>query len=178
MLNSPVIRIYRVEKDTESLKQYIRAEIKDLKKIISAHPQDYNAYSILSEEYFSLGNIDSTELYAKQALNLDTTNVNAINNLATIYGIEKKYSSSIQLNKTAIKMHPEMALPNTNVGLAYMYMGKNDSAVYYLKKAIQVDPSYSPTYEIISIVYKAMHQKDSLAKYLQIAKRNNPAFNP
>ena len=164
------------EKDPAKKKEILAQAISYLNKSLAIYPDFREPQADLGAAYFRNGQYDSAEIHAKRALDLSPNNMDALNNLASVYGVEKKYPQAIELYKIAIKTDPEKVLPYTNTGLTYLNLGKFDSAVYYLKRAISVNPNYSSSFEILASAYHAAGISDSAKKYELIAQKNNHEF--
>jgi len=176
VLNSSILSIYKVEKDTASQRQYRNAEIFKLERFIAANDDDYYLHYVIGSLFFRNSQYDSAENHIKWALKLKPGNIEAINNLSMIYGAKGKYADVVALNKIIIQQYPDNVVPYTTTGLAYMFSAKYDSAIYYLQEAVSVNPDYNASFEILAITYKKINKQDSARKYETIAQLRNPAF--
>lgn len=78
--------------------------------------------------------------YYEQAIKLDPTYPEAINNLGTIYYSRKSYRRAIKLYRRALKLAPESASIYSNLGTAFFARKKYKQAAETYQKALALDP--------------------------------------
>lgn len=164
------------EKDPAKQQAILKDAITYLNKSLAIYPDFREAQADLGAAYFRTAQYDSAEFYGKKALAQIPDNIDAINNLAAVYGTEKKYAQCIELYEREMKIAPDKAYPFTNAGLSFFFAGNFDSGAYYLYKAIAVDPSVNASYEILASAYQTKGLPDSARKYEALARKNNPGF--
>jgi tetratricopeptide (TPR) repeat protein len=78
--------------------------------------------------------------YYEQAIKLDSTYPEAINNLGTIYYSKKSYRRAIKLYRRALKLAPESASIYSNLGTGYFARKNYKQAAEAYQKALTLDP--------------------------------------
>ena len=99
LFNSLILCVYKIEKDSLSLKQYSMAKMTYYRKKLATNPNDYETLSHIGDDFYRNANYDSCEVYYKRALDINSNSSAQINNLATIYMLVKKYPEAIDLFK-------------------------------------------------------------------------------
>ncbi len=178
VLNSPVLTVFRMDKDPLKQRALILQEIANLKKAFWMYPTDGNSHIQMGNLYGYIGENDSAEAYYVKAIAINPKSQLAMSSLAQLCFTNKQYERSIDLNRKIIALNPTFAITYANAGISFLYTGKVDSAIRYSQKAISLDPYFIGSYEILAHAYKAINQPDSVRKYAAVARANDPGFAP
>lgn len=165
------------EKDTAKQKKLQDMAIAYLNKAIAIFPDNKSAQSDLGASYFSRAQYDSAEIHMKYVLELDPSNMAALNNLATVYLFTKKYRQSIDLYRKAIASNPNSEKLVTwyyNIGCDYLNAGQFDSAAYYLQKTIAMNPAYPGANMQLGVSYFQAKRYDLAGQCFSKILASNP----
>ena len=177
VLNSSVLSVFRLEKDTAKQRQFTLEDISILSKFLAMNPDNEVALVNLGYYFFSVSRYDSAEFYDTRVTRLYPNNSMALDNLVTLYVTLKKFPETLQTLKKCIKVNPKDAEKYLDVGSCFLALNKYDSALYYYYKGAAMDPQYNNiSYGDIAITYKKSGNPDSAKKYEAIAQKYNPGF--
>jgi predicted O-linked N-acetylglucosamine transferase (SPINDLY family) len=91
-------------------------------------------------------NLESAELYLKQALRLQSNNPHVLRLLGVIAAQRKQYSEALKHLNAALKVLPKNALALSNLGNVYFELKEYDNALDAYDKSIRIDPRYEEAY--------------------------------
>jgi predicted O-linked N-acetylglucosamine transferase (SPINDLY family) len=91
-------------------------------------------------------NLESAELYLKQALRLQSNNPHVLRLLGVIAAQRKQYSEALKFLNTALKALPKNALALSNLGNVYFELKEYSNALDAYDKSIKIDPKYEEAY--------------------------------
>jgi len=165
------------EADAAKREQMATEAIDDLKHALAIYPAYGDAHRVMGNGYFFLSRLDSAELYYRKAAELDTGDMEALNNLDVVYFNEKAYNASIGTCKKIIQKDPGDIGKYNNIGICYIRLARYDSAVYFLKKGVLANSSINAFYEHLALAYKMDNKVDSARKYEAIARQHHPGFS-
>jgi tetratricopeptide (TPR) repeat protein len=106
-----------------------------LNKIIAldtCHSDAYNQLGEIFSRYY--GNFNKGEKYFKKAVECDSTNYSALENLGVLYGIVHRPADALYYFKKAYEIDPYNKNLLRNIGLAYQNLGMQDSANHFLNR--------------------------------------------
>jgi len=107
-----------------------------LQKVINIDSCHSEAYNQLGEIYSRfIGDFKSGEYYLKQAVECDSNNYAALENLGVLYGIARRPNEALYYFKKAYNLKPGDKNLIKNIGFAFQNLGIIDSAKYYLERA-------------------------------------------
>jgi len=130
----------------EANEQYYKsgglARIKALKQIATIYPDEKNAVFWVGNEYRILGQIDSSLLYLKKAIELDSNFKQAYNVLAYVYNDAGDLDKSISAINKYIEIAPDEPNPYDSRGELYALNGKLEEAIDSYSKALEIHPNF------------------------------------
>lgn len=88
-------------------------------------------------------NLDSAELYLKQALRIQSNNPHVLRLLGVVYAQRKKYSEALNYLNKALKHLPRDSLILSNLGNVFLELKKYNDALDAYDKSIKIDPMYA-----------------------------------
>jgi len=83
----------------------------------------------------------------------DTTHVRAYNAMGVIYDILRDYPRAVEAYKRALKLNPNLAYVQNNLGYSYFLQGKLDSAIEAYKAAIILDDKNERYHNNLGLAY-------------------------
>jgi protein O-GlcNAc transferase len=95
-----------------------------------------------SIECLRFSNLDTAELYLKQALRLQTNNPHVLRLLGVISAQRKQYSDALDYFNKSLKFLPKNALALSNVGNVLRELQDYGGALESYDKAIKIEPGY------------------------------------
>lgn len=129
-------------------------------KVIEKYPDDSNGYIDLGNVYLDMiknipdycPDLNKIKKYLKKAVELDTNNEIAWNNLGTYYTFVDYYEKAKLCYKTAIKLKNDYKISWYSLAAIYVKKGLYKEAIKCLKKVVQIDPNYIPAKEALDIL--------------------------
>ncbi len=112
-------------------------------KIVEQYPEEKEAYLWLGVFYYQdLRKFDEAILYFNKAIEIDSLNEMAYNQLAYVYSIMGDYEKSIWAINKYISLAPDEANPYDTRGDIYAGNGKIDQAIGSYEKALEIKPDF------------------------------------
>jgi tetratricopeptide (TPR) repeat protein len=100
----------------------------------------------------SRGQWEQAKQYYRQALALNSSLVEARNNLGNLYVRQQQMTEAIGEFRAALALDPNYAMARNNLGTAYFLMGEESLAVQEFLAALRIDGVYvSPYYNLASL---------------------------
>jgi TPR repeat/Tetratricopeptide repeat len=100
----------------------------------------------------SKGQWEQAKQYYRQALALNSTLVEARNNLGNLYIRRQQMTAAIGEFRAALALDPNYAVARNNLGIAYFLSGEEALAIQEFLAAIRLDSGYvSPYYNLASL---------------------------
>ncbi len=87
-------------------------------------------------------NLESAELYLKQAIRLQSNNPHVLRLLGVIYAQRKQYLDALNYLNKSIKYLPKNALALSNLGNVYLELKEYSNALDAYEKSLKLDPKY------------------------------------
>jgi Flp pilus assembly protein TadD len=88
-------------------------------------------------------NLESAELYLKQALKLEANNPHVLRLLGVISAQWGKYSEALKYLKASLKALPKSSLALSNLGNVYLELKEYGNAIDAYDKSIKIDSTYA-----------------------------------
>lgn len=129
------------EKAEEAIKKknYTQA-ISLLRKLVTADPKDFEAWTELGTMYFTQKEHDEAEKSYLRSLVAKPLFALALLNLGKLRLAQKNNAGAIEMLAKAVTVPPPSAEANYFLGEAYLATGKGSKAVDYMNEAIRIDP--------------------------------------
>lgn len=103
-------------------------------------PKDAVLRNKIGIAHHQLMQLENARKYYQQALKLNPTYSEAINNLGTVYYAGKNYRRAISQYKKALKVAPDSASIHSNLGTAYFARNQIALANEEFRTALKLDP--------------------------------------
>jgi len=105
----------------------------------------------------------------ENALNVDSTNFDALNGLITLYGRNNEVDKAHARIDQAIGAYPKMASLHYLKAQAFGFQQNGQAIEAELNKALELDPNYLPAYSALAALYIKSKQEDrAIAQYQKI----------
>jgi protein O-GlcNAc transferase len=88
-------------------------------------------------------NLESAELYLKQAIRFQPSNPHVLRLLGVIYAQRKQYSEALKYLNDSLKSLPKNSLALSNLGNIFLELKDYNNALDAYGKAIKIDPRYA-----------------------------------
>ena len=130
-------------------KQYNTA-IECFKKAIELNPLSSDAYANFAEIFDMHGDIDRAAKLYKTSSDINPDDYISLNALGVYFGQKNLPDMSLRYLKKALKLKPDSAEINFNIGYAYFLLYRNGDALKMMEKVLKIDPNYNKAKVIIS----------------------------
>lgn len=166
----------QVEMDAK-MQDALFVAIKNVKKNVEEHPNDYLPHLYISRAYIMLGRSDTASTYndealrhSLRALELSETFVRTYFEIAQAYLNKKDLDGAIKYFKIAEELNPEVSLTKWYLGITYSEKGEIEKAIDYINKAFEsgYDPSESDLLRVINVYLKIGDFKKIVELYEQL----------
>lgn len=86
------------------------------------------------------GDLAQAERLYQQALELDTDNASAHNNLGFVLGQQQQWPEALSHLRTALRLNPYMSMAHSNLGQVLVATGQVEEGLLHLEEAVKYDP--------------------------------------
>jgi Flp pilus assembly protein TadD len=143
-----------------------RQDYESAKQIAPKDPVVYNSLALVSlAENKPQDAISSFET----ALNVDTTNFDALNGLLILYARNNEHDKAHARIDQALSAYPNMASLHYLKAQVFGYQRNGQMVGAELNKSLELDPNYLPAYSALAALYIQSKQEDrAIAQYQKI----------
>jgi tetratricopeptide (TPR) repeat protein len=146
-----------------------------LKKAVTIAPQFSIAWNSLGVIAYQSGQFAEAEEYFREALKQDPEIYSALVNLGGALLSQGKDRDSLTINQQAVKIKPDDALAQSQLGQSYFYLGQLDEAERHLKQAKSLDPAhFSFPQLVLAQIYARLQNLPALADEMKEFLRLHP----
>lgn len=152
-------------------KDYARAQ-GELKKALDKQLISYSkkeVYTILGNVFNELYMFDTSIVYHKKALSIDSNYVDALVNLGVVYRLKSDYDSAEKYYLKAKRINPNDPELCASLGALNIFQGNIDLALENLKKSIDLDPELTVAYSNYALALAMNNEFELAEKYLKKA---------
>ncbi len=121
-------------------------------------------------------NLDSAEVYLKQAALIQNNNPHVLRLQAIIFAKRKQYQEAIKLLLKSLKYLPKNAIALSNLGNIYLELGDYEKALNTYDIAIEIDPNYDEVWTNKGIVLGRINRLNEALDHHQTAISINPKY--
>ncbi|MBP1630255.1 MAG: hypothetical protein H6Q15_1148 [Bacteroidetes bacterium] len=148
----PLIKLFEILSITNMEKRQIELDI-----YITKYPESTYYYSVKASTASSLGNNVLAKHYYEKALEFDSFNYEALNNLGQLVEIVfKDYYKAREYYERAIKSKPELDIPRLNLGvLLSRYLDDIYGAKKVYEDLLKIDPENAKAHNNIAGIYRS-----------------------
>ncbi len=131
-------------------------------------------FSNVGMVYYKGKQIEKAVFYLNLATAINTTSIEAHNNLANIYSELKQTDKAIQHYNLALKADPGNMSTLYNLGLEYKQSGQVEQAIEAFLQAVQIDPFFTPGHQALAQLYLQKRKYFGALLHLQKLARLDP----
>ena len=153
--NAPFLNIGMIYKIK---KQYPQA-IENFNKAIELYPLSSEAYANFAEIFDMHGDTDRAAKLYKTSADINPDDYIPLNALGVYYGQKDLPNMSLKYLKKALKLKPDSAEINFNIGYAYFLLYRNGDALKMMENVLKIDPNYNKAKMIISEIIEPGKKK-------------------
>ncbi|HEX4229549.1 MAG TPA: tetratricopeptide repeat protein [Bryobacteraceae bacterium] len=170
----------------EAQREYVDAEsalrrrdvataVEHLKRAVELAPRFSAAWNYLGTIAYQTGKFSEAEGYFRKGLDADPEAYAPLVNLGGVLLNLSKWDEALEYNRRAVVKSPNDALANSQLGMAYFYMGHLDLAEKYLTAAKQIDPAhFSHPQILLAEIDLRRNQPNAAADELEDLLRRHP----
>jgi tetratricopeptide (TPR) repeat protein len=163
------------EKGTNLLRKKKNDEaVKQLKSAVDLAPTFYEAHNQLGIAYREAGRIADAEREFLLAHELNSTNVEPLLNLTTLYLDENEPDRAVTTGEQAVKANSSSAPAFFSLGIALYKAAQLDRAEVALKRALDLAPKMSNIRLVLANVYLKLRRYDRTLDELDTYIAENP----
>jgi tetratricopeptide (TPR) repeat protein len=148
--------------------------IKSFETATRIAPTFYHAHNELGIAYREAGRTDDAEREFLQAHELNSTNIEPLLNLTTLYLDENKPDRAVNTSEEAVKTNGRSAPAFFNLGIALYKAAMLDRAEVALKKALELAPKMAAVRLMLANVYLKLRRYDNVLEQLNSYIAENP----
>lgn len=133
-------------------------------RMMSGTPNLASAHTDMAIAYNQGGYFDEAVHHYRQAIENDSTYVDAYTNLGKVYTDTEAYEEAAEVYEKVLTLHPpEDQLPriHLNLGVSYMGLERVDDAITEWKRAVALAPDYMDAYMNLGTAYQSKNMPDS-----------------
>jgi Tfp pilus assembly protein PilF len=160
-------------KNSEAKQRTLLQSIAYLQKSLQIHPKYMDAWLLLGNAYFKLGNNYDSAIYCYTSiLQMNSSHNLAKANLLAVAQSVKDFDIRIRAYNTILLYEPENFLANYKLGNLYgKEMNDIDNAMQYLRKAYQINPNSKDVCIDLGVAYGLRKEFALSAQMLENAYR-------
>lgn len=170
------------EKDPNKKKQMLTKAIGYLNEAVKIHPSYANAYLIMGNSYFYLGEYEKSIAAYEQTLKINPQFQDASNNLAVALRDagrkagekENNIQKAEQLLLRSLSVSPKDTETLRLLGISYGLSGRHAQAIEYFSKITQLEPKNAAAFMNLSSAYNYNGDPVNAQKYKAIALQLDP----
>src|SRR5262245_12041053 len=163
------------EKGSESLKKQKNEEaVKYLRNAVELAPSFYQAHNELGVAYRELGRFDDAEREFMTAHQLNSTGVEPLLNLTSLYLQENEPERAVTTGEQAVKVNSRSAPAFFSLGIALYKVAQLDRAESALKRALDLAPKMGTVRLMLANVYLKLRRYDNTLEQLNAYIAENP----
>jgi tetratricopeptide (TPR) repeat protein len=148
------------------------ASRRTLQKILSRHPEDLRSTYLLGLVEDKSGNRAAAEACYRSVVERDTSNTDALNNLAYLLLFENP-DEALKYGQMALEQTPDNAAAMDTLGCVYYRKHVYSSALKYLKQAVDKQPTAVRRYHL-ALTYRKLGDQGEASRNLMLAVQLDP----
>ena len=144
------------------------------KSATETSPNSPAAWRARGKWFFDLGELDTAEMYLKEAFRLNPAEKVTMESLGRAFELKNKFDGALRCYKRILQENPNNGDYMVNVGRMYVQKNNYDSALSVFEKAIQTNPNHYRAYFEIGILAEILNDIGNAKTYFQKASELNP----
>jgi len=114
------------------------------------------------------GSTDEAMHDFEEALRLSPGHRAALNNLATTYRVQKRWTEALETYKRSLQLGPDDPEANYGIGMVYAQNDDTDQALQFLQRALKARPVYPEAMNNLGILYlRTDHTEEAVRIFLE-----------
>lgn len=133
-------------------------------KLMEGKPDLAVAHTAMAIVYNQGAYLNEAVHHYRQAIENDSTYVDAYTNLGKVYADTEEYEMAAGVYEKVLTLSPpadQLPRIHLNLGVAYMGLERVDDAIREWKRAVELDPDYMDAYMNLGSAYQASNMPDS-----------------
>jgi predicted O-linked N-acetylglucosamine transferase (SPINDLY family) len=130
----------------------------------------------VARSHFQAGRLDQAEQLYRQILDVDPSNVDALNLLGVIAGQTDRVDRAIECLHAALRLKPDFAEAQCNLGIVFVIQRRLLEAITCFRQAVHAKPDYAVAYNNLGNALREQGQLDEAVETLRLALRLQPDF--
>ena len=126
----------------ELRKNDVTSAVARLEKAVAISPRFIAAWNQLGVIAYRDGDFARAETCFLKALAVDPQSFPPLVNLGGVLLALRRFNEALGYNRTAVQVHPDDSLANSQLGINYFHTGNHDEAIRYLTTAKRIDPAH------------------------------------
>jgi tetratricopeptide (TPR) repeat protein len=147
------------------------------KQVITAKPDDPEAYYDLGTLYLQRNSLPEAEHYLRQAVTLRSNYPQAWNNLGMLAAQTGQSDEAIRNFQESLRLRPAYATALLNLGNLYRRQGTFDEAEKLLSRAFDNEPQNPEVNYSLGMLYARRNQSERAEQYLENALALRPEYS-
>lgn len=167
-------RLARITAYVHQQRGRLAEAVADYERVVAAFPDDFESWTNLGNVHADLGNWDAGLAATRQALKARPDMLELVMNLSDMLGRAEKHEERRAVMYQAVEIDPDVALVQTELGLAESSLRNFDAAEEAFRRAIALAPaeSLSPTLEL-AMLLENNNRIDDLEKLVEEGEANS-----
>ena len=128
----------------------------------------------IADQHYARNEMELAEDFYKQGLEIEPNNVDILNQLASIYFQQEKWSDCENILLNAYKLTQEDDTIITNLGALYSNLEQYQKAQKYLQEALKINPTNDIAWNNMGVIHQEKHDFELAHNYFKKAKEINP----
>ncbi|XZE20641.1 multiheme c-type cytochrome [Pirellulaceae bacterium SH449] len=142
-----------------------------LKELVKVRQNDAALFVALGSMTQSKGDMEQARRYYQTAVNIEPTNVAALDGLFDTAFLLEKWQECINLSEKLLSSEPQYARVIAMRGEAFARLGSMNEAIQEWEKAVAIDPGFEALHEILAEVYASLGKQEQSVLHRDILER-------
>ncbi len=126
----------------------------DVKEALKERPDYPEAYDLMADTYFDMGELDRAEAALKKSLDIKSLNFYALIGLGYINFEKGEFNSAVKFYRRALKVNPDSEIAHFNLGNALLNGGDKESAANEFKWVLKKNPGSKEAEHLLGLIEK------------------------
>jgi len=131
----------------------------DVQEALKERPDYPEAYDLMADTYFDMGELDHAEAALKKSLDIKSLNFYALIGLGYINFEKGDYNSAVKFYRRALKVNPDSEIAHFNLGNAFLNGGDKESAANEFKWVLKKNPGSKEAEHLLGLIEKKFKKK-------------------
>lgn len=131
----------------------------DVEEALKERPDYPEAYDLMADTYFDMGELDKAEEALKKSLDLESLNFYALIGLGYLNFEKGDFKSAVKFYTRALKVDPESEIAHFNLGNALLNGGDNESAAKEFKWVLKKNPGSKEARHLLGLSEKTLKKE-------------------